>query len=210
VAIGLAVLVVVLLLGQVVIADDHGGGSGGGRGGGGDGGAASSQLPSYGNDFGTLDGSSYRISVVPSAEPLDDPSPGGCVQAPRAGTTNLGFTVRIDNLGEEDAPMPEVLFAVTADAAGSLDTSPEAMAGTNRSIELAPAAKGATCEDASTIRPTGRGRLRAGGSATLRGFVGPIVSPVPEGLALIVRYVQVDPTHPSQAGTAEVLAPFPR
>jgi hypothetical protein len=202
VAIGLAMLVVVLVLGQVVIADDHGGGSAGST-------DAGSTLPSYGTDWHTIDGSSYRISVVPSSEPIDEASPGHCVPAPGVGRANLGFTVRIDNLGAAAAPMPEVLFAVTADAAGSLDTSPEVMAGTNRSIEVLPAAKGHGCDEASTIRPTGRGRLRKGGSASFTGIVGPIVAPVPEGLSLIVRYVQTDPTHPRQASTAEVLAPFP-
>jgi hypothetical protein len=157
----------------------------------------------------TLDGSSYRMTVEPSSAPDDDASPEGCVPAPADGRANLRFEVRIENLSGRPAPMPEVLFAVNASPSGELDRSPEAQAGTNRSIEMTPRAPRVPCDDAAAIRPTGRDEIPEGETVTFRGTVGGIVRPVPDGLALLIRYIQADELHPKLASTAGLRVPFP-
>lgn len=163
----------------------------------------------YEAQWRTLDGSSYRMTVTPSSDRSQDPSPEGCVPAPGAGRANLRFEVRIENLSGRSAPMPEVLFAVNASPSGELDRSPAAEAGTNRSIEVTPRGPGVACEDAAAIRPTGRPDIEDGKTVTFRGTVGGIASPVPEGLALLIRYIQVDDLHPKVASTAGFRVPFP-
>jgi hypothetical protein len=59
------------------------------------------------------------------------------------------------------------------------------------------------------VRPAGRGTLSKGGSATFEGVVGGVVAPAPNGLALIVRYVQADEGNIGGSSTADLLAPFP-
>jgi hypothetical protein len=170
----------------------------------------SSGLATYGAEWHTVDGSSYRITVVPSSEALDEASPGGCFTAPASGHANLGFAVRVENLSDAAAPMPDVLFAVNATSNGELDRSADSLSGTHRQIEVTPRAKGASCADAFLVRPAGRGKLDKGESADFTGVVGGIVTPAPAGLALIVRYLQIDGTNPEVSSPADVLAPFPR
>ncbi len=164
---------------------------------------------SYEAEWETLDGSSYRMTVTPSSSPGTDASPAGCLDPPDGGHANLGFEVRIENRSGRSAPMPEVLFAVNASPEGELDRSPEAQAGTNRSIEVAPRGPGVPCDDAAAIRPAGREDIPKGETVTLHGTVGGIVVPVPDGLELLIRYIQVDELHPDRAGTAGLRAPFP-
>lgn len=173
-----------------------------GRGGSGD--------EAYEAEWHTLDGSSYHLTVKPSSKPRNDVSPEGCLPAPADGHANLGFEVRIENLSGRPAPMPEVSFAVNASEGGQLDRSPEAEAGANRAIEVTPRGPGVPCDDAAAIRPTGRAEIAKGKTVTLHGTVGGIVTPVPDGLALLVRYIQVDELNPKQAGTASFRAPFPK
>ena len=163
---------------------------------------------SYVVEWRTLDGSSYRMTVTPSSDHVDDASPEECIPKPADGRTNLGFDVVIENLSDQAVPMPEVLFAVNASPDGELDQSPEALAGTNRTIELSP--RGPSCDDASAIRPAERPEIPEGESVTLRGLVGGIVTPVPDGLSLLVRYIQADEVNPDVAGTAGLRAPFPK
>ena len=160
-------------------------------------------------EWRTLDGSSYRMTVTPSSDRSQDPSPEGCVPVPRDGRANLEFEVRIENLSGRPAPMPEVLFAVNASESGKLDRSAEAQAGANRSIEVTPRAPLVPCDDAAAIRPTGRAKISEGETVTLHGTVGGIFLPVPEGLALLIRYIQVDDLHPKLASTAGLRVPFP-
>jgi hypothetical protein len=196
VPVAVAALVLVLLA-QRLVGDD-------------DATAGSSGSASYGAEWVTIDGSSYRMSVEASVEELDDASPGGCIDEPASGHANLGFTVLLENLTDEAAPMPDVVFAVNATEAGQLDMSPESLAGANQTIELSPRAEGARCEEASAIHPAGREPLEPGGSTSFRGLVGGIVTPVPSGLVLIVRYVQADRANPAVASSADILVPFPQ
>src|SRR5262249_33881532 len=134
----------------------------------------------YGTEFHTIDGSSYGITIKTSRKELGEKSKGGCLPAPKDGRTNLGFEVRVDNLSDKDAPMPDVTFAITATPAGQLDQSPEALAGNNHDLEITPRAKGEDCDSAYAIHPAGRGKLGKGESATFTGTVPNIVSPVPD------------------------------
>ena len=164
---------------------------------------------SFEAEWQTLDGSSYRMTVTPTSSAGRDASPEGCLPAPEEGRANLGFEVRIENRSGRAAPMPEVLFAVNASADGELDRSAEAQAGTNRPIEVTPRGPGVACDDAAAIRPAGREDIPKGETVTLHGTVGGIVVPVPDGLELLIRYIQVDELHPDRAGTAGLRAPFP-
>lgn len=173
----------------------------------GDGGA---EAASYTAEWRTLTGDSYRMTVTPSSDHVDEGSPEECIAPPDEGKANLGFDVVIENLTDHAAPMPEVLFAVNASADGQLDVSQEALAGTNRTIEVTPRAEGVGCDDAAAIRPPGRPEIPEGERVTLHGLVGGIVTPVPDGLSLLIRYIQADDLNPDVAGTASLRAPFPK
>ena len=168
-----------------------------------------SGLPTFGSEWKTADGSSYRITIVPSNERVDGASPGGCIKAPTSGHANVGFAVRIENLSDKAAPMPDVAFAANVNPKGELDLAALSLNTASRNIEVTPRAEDVPCSEASTVRPAGRDKLAKGDSVTFEGVVGGILEPVPNGLALIVRYVQADGSDTGTSSTAEVLAPFP-
>lgn len=173
------------------------------------GGSSDEGLREYSAEWSTIDGSAYRLTVIPSDELLTDASPDDCYPAPAEGHANLGFTVRVENRSDGPAPMPEVVFAINADADGRLDESAESLSYANRQIEITPRADKAQCDEASAIRPGGRAELGKGETATFTGVVGGLVTPIPGSLKLLVRYIQADDRDPTVASTEDLVAPFP-
>ncbi|MFL6022899.1 MAG: hypothetical protein ACJ72O_06130 [Marmoricola sp.] len=159
-------------------------------------------LPHFGADWTAAGGARYRITVTPLASLSSKASDGGCVRAPADGFVNARFGVRIENLGTGSVPVPKVDFGANLDASGSADPTLADLPTSRSNVALTPAADGARCAQASSLRPGGRSELKPGGILDLVGTVGGISIPVEPGVAVIVRYTTTD-------GTQELLAPFP-
>lgn len=162
----------------------------------------------------TVDGNTYEIVVTPSSAPSDEPSTNGCIGAPHDGTANLRFTVRITNTSiDKSAPTPQVAFGVNLGGSGAVDPAITTLDDAKTTIEVGPVKAGTSCTVARGI-PAGSGDvLGPGASAEYHGVVGGAPSPVPDGLALIVRYFQADAAQVARGtgfSAVDKVVPFPK
>jgi hypothetical protein len=164
-------------------------------------------LTTYGADWKTKDGSSYRITVTPIAELVGAGSASGCVPVAGRGRTNLRFTVRIDNRGSDPAPVPEVLFGANLTKAGGPSSS-LSFAKASKVVDVGPQTGVRNCVDAARIS-VGDQQIGAKSAVTYTGLVGGVKAPVGRGVSLIVRYTQADAGAADGTGTADVVVRFP-
>lgn len=172
-------------------------------------GAAAGAAAGDGTAWITPDGSAYRMTVRPETEFLSVTSPSGCIQAAAAGTTNLRFTVLIENRTPTAAPVPEVEFAANLTKSGSVEPSLRTFAKASRRIEVVPLATARTCDEAARLGPTGRDPIPPGASVMFTGTLAGVATPVGDGLALLVRYVEADAEAEKGSSTTLVRVPFP-
>jgi hypothetical protein len=171
-------------------------------------------LPSSTATWQTVDGSTYEIVVTPSSAPSDQASTSGCIGAPHGATTNLGFTVKITNTSiDREAPTPQVAFGVNVGSSGAVDPAITTLDDAKTTIEVGPVAAGTSCTVARGIPAGAGGPLGPGTSADYTGVVGGAPSPVPDGLALIVRYFQADAAQVARGtgfSAVDLVVPFPK
>ncbi len=168
-------------------------------------------LPTYGADWKTAAGDSYRITVTPAVVVTDRASEGGCFPEPEAGSVNVRFDVRIENLSHDAEPVPEVEVGVNTDADGHVRPQVLDYPHTSRSVELAPRVDGESCSEAASLGPDGRKTLPGGTGRTWKGTVGAVdrgPGTSPSGLRLIVRYREVDATARGGSSPADIVVPF--
>jgi hypothetical protein len=170
-------------------------------------------LPATTAEWGTVDGSTYRITVTPSSAASDEPSPNGCLGAPAAGHTNLRFTLRIENLSpDKAAPVPQVALGTNVSRAGRVDPAITTLDGASTSIEVGPVAAGTSCSLARAIAAGSGSALTPGGFTEYSGVAGGLPSPVPNDLTLIVRYFAADAAQVARGtgfSAVDLLVPFP-
>ena len=171
-------------------------------------------LPATSAEWQTIDGSTYRITVTPSSALSDEPSPNGCLPAPDDDqTTNLRFTLRIENLSpDKQAPTPQVAFGTNVTRAGKVDPAITTLDGASTSIEVGPVAAGTSCSVARGIASGSGTALAPGGFAEFSGVAGGLPSPVPNDLALIVRYFAADAAQVARGtgfSDVDLVVPFP-
>ncbi|MGO4257147.1 hypothetical protein [Marmoricola sp. RAF53] len=168
-------------------------------------------LPTYGTDWRTAAGHSYRITVTPADRTSDAPSAGGCFPAPGAGRVNARFDVRVENLSHHSSPVPDVGFAANLGPNGSVRAAVLDYDDASRTVELAPRADGAGCSTANTLGAEGNKNLPADTARTWHGVVAGVAAGIggnPAGLRLLVRYRQVDVEAVGGNAAAEFVVPF--
>lgn len=165
-------------------------------------------LPTYGTDWRTAAGHSYRITVTPAVRTSSEPSEGGCFPEPPAGRVNVRFDVRVENLSHHSSPVPEVGFAANLGPNGRVRAAVLDYDRASRTVELAPLADGAGCATASTLGAEGNESLPADTARTWHGVVAGVAGPDPAGLRLLVRYRQVDVEAAGGSSAAEFVVPF--
>jgi hypothetical protein len=139
-------------------------------------------------------GTAYEITVTADPTPIDQPSPHGCVAGPKAGTTNLAFTVTIENPSiTQTVDVPPVSFGLDVGADGKVDPGITSFEHASTAVEISPIAGGTSCSEARSIQDGGGEPLPPGGSTTFTGVVGGAPKTSTEGLALVVRVFQHDP-----------------
>jgi len=156
------------------------------------------------------DGSAYRMTVTPSSQLVNAASSSGCIPVPSAGTTNLQFTVEIENKSPTAAAVPSLEFAANIKDSGVVDAKLTSFARASTRIELLPLATTRSCAEASQIGPVGRDAIEPGTSTTFTGTLAGVRTPIGDGLALIVRYVKADARAASGASKSLVTVPFNR
>jgi hypothetical protein len=166
-----------------------------------------SSSAAYGNEWTTIDGYSYEISVQSLRDQVAVGSASGCIATPRAGQTNLHFLVTITNKSKKSAPVPVVFFASNLRPNGTVARKVLTYPQGNKAVELVPL-KAKTCAQGSRLGPTHRDAIPAGGKAVFTGTFGPTSLPLPAGITMIVRYFTGDPAAPSRFKAADFLAPF--
>lgn len=168
-------------------------------------------LPTYGADWRTAAGDSYRLTVTPAVVTSDRASAGGCYPAPVAGRVNVRFDVRIENLSHHVAPVPDVEFGANLGPEGRVRPRVLAYDGTSHPIELSPVTDGTDCSEADGLGPQDRTPLPADTGRTWTGLVAGITPGAgsgPAGLRLIVRYQEVDVTAAGGSTPVDVVVPF--
>jgi hypothetical protein len=175
--------------------------------------ATSTTLASYSSEWTTKEGGTYRVTVTPSAAPIDQPSPSGCIAAPTKGHTNLEFDIKVENLSpDQEAPVPQISFGLNLDGAGQLDPAITTLDKAVTDVEIGPVAAGSSCSQARSILPESRDPIPPGGSLELTGVAGGAPFPIPNGLGVIVRVFQADPAQVARGtgfSPVDTLAPFP-
>jgi hypothetical protein len=175
--------------------------------------ATSTTLASFSSEWTTKEGSTYKVTVTPSAAPLDEPSPSGCIAAPEKGHTNLGFDIRVENLSpDQEAPVPQIAFGLNVDSSGKLDPAITTLDKAITTIEVGPVAPGSSCFQARSIVPGSGQPIPPGGATEFTAVAGGAPFPIPNGLGVIVRVFKADPTQVARGtgfSPVDTLAPFP-
>lgn len=156
------------------------------------------------------DGYAYRMTVASSEQFVNVASASGCITVPPPGTTNLQFTVLIENRSPTAAPVPALEFAANLTDAGVVDTRLTSFAKASKRIELLPIAAARTCEESSRISPAGREKIEPGSIASFTGTLAGVKTPLGDGLSLIVRFLKADAGSRSGASPALVMVPVTR
>lgn len=165
----------------------------------------------FGADWTAPDGQRYRVTVTPSTHSVRTGSAGGCLPAALAGQVNVPFTVRIDNLGHQTAPVPVVEVGANIGPLGTVQAAALTLDRTSRRIELSPRGAGEDCAAAAGTGPVGRGTLAAGAGQTFAGMIGGVVPGEggnAVGLTLVVRYHAQDASAAGGESADEFLVPF--
>ncbi|RNL60594.1 hypothetical protein EFK50_19975 [Nocardioides marmoriginsengisoli] len=165
-------------------------------------------LTTVGNTWKTAAGDSYRLTITPINEPVNVGSNDGCVPAPRAGRTNLRFTVRIDNEGAAPAQVPRLEFGANVTAAGAVSPG-LTFTKASKAIAITPQRKARDCAAAARVNK-GDDEIAPASAAIYTGLIGGIKTPVGAGLSLIVRYEYADPGGPGGSSTKDLVARFPK
>ena len=155
------VLVLVLLLQQ--LRDDDEGGPG----------PAAATGQTFGSEWTGADGAQYRLTVIPDRAASDGASKDGCIAVPEPGSINLTFTVRVENIGDDEARVPEVRFGTNLTDEGQLDPAIVSFAAASRHVEVQPHPKGAECDEVAAV--AGAGTLDPGETKTYTATFGHLV-----------------------------------
>lgn len=156
------------------------------------------------------DGYAYRMTVASSEQFVNVASASGCITVPAAGTTNLRFTVLIENRSPTAAPVPALEFAANLTDAGVVDSTLTSFAKASKRIELLPVGAARTCEESSRISPAGREKIEPGSIASFTGTLAGVKTPLGEGLSLVVRFLKADAGSRSGESQALVMVPVTR
>lgn len=168
----------------------------------------------FANEWTTLDGSRYEVTIKTLSNLVQGPSSTGCLQPLRADSTKLSFQVVITNKSDREARVPKLDFGTDLGKGGLVDAAlqkamvDQQFGKLNRTLEITPPVPGETkCAEIARLRPTGRDVIPAGGSVEFTGTFGPLALPVKNLPTVAYRYYAAD-------GTAEkptiLLAPFAR
>jgi hypothetical protein len=190
---GVVAGLVLLILGVALLRDDDDGGSG----------PAAATGQTFGGEWTGPDGARYRLTVIPAPAGSDAASKDGCIAVPEPGSINLTFTVRVENVGEDEAPVPEVRFGTNLTDEGQLDPAIVAFATTSRHVEVQPHPKGAECDEVAAI--AGAGTLEPGEAKTYTATFGHLLVSS-TGQPFVIA--QWDEAAGDASAPAEILVPF--
>lgn len=161
----------------------------------------------YGNQWTTVEGSTYEITVEPLSDLVQGASASGCLPAPPAGSANLHFRILITNKSDVEAGVPRVDFGTDL-VRGEVDPARQTFATSNKAVVVdRPAVGATTCKEAARLGPDGRDKIPAGGVVEFTGTFGPIEVPARVVPTVVYRYFVDDNGRPK---ATELLAPFTR
>jgi hypothetical protein len=153
------------------------------------------------------DGSAYRMTVTPSSRFVNAASPSGCITVPPPGTTNLRFTVTVQNRTPRATPVPGLEFAANLAESGAVHPG-LTFAEASKRIEVLPLATARTCDQASRVDAGAREPIPPGESITFTGTLAGVRTPLDESLALLVRYSRADASAPDGSELVVATVPF--
>ena len=171
-------------------------------------------LPSSVNEWTTVDGGSYRITVTPLREQSSQPSPAGCLGATEEGRANRRFSIRLENTSPtKTSEVPQVAFGVNMTADGTYDPTITTLDRASTKVEIGPVAEGTPCSQARTIVAGSGEPLPPGGVREFTGVVGNVPAAAPDGLGVVVRWFAADEAQVARGtgfSPVDVVAAFPK
>lgn len=168
----------------------------------------------FANEWTTLDGSRYEVTIKTLSNLVQGPSSTGCLQPLRADSTKLSFQVVITNKSDREARVPKLDFGTDLGKGGLVDAAlqkamvDQQFGKLNRTLEITPPVPGETkCAEIARLRPTGRDLIPAGASVEFTGTFGPLALPVKTLPTVAYRYYAADG---AEEKPTILLAPFAR
>lgn len=162
----------------------------------------------YGDQWRTVDGSLYEVSIETLSDLAQGGSDGGsgCLPAPPPGTTNLRFRVIITNRSDREVEVPRMDFGTDVVRGGTVAKKMPTFAKSNKQVVITPLVAGApNCRDAARLGTVARDRIPVGGAAEFFGAFGPLKLPVSTRPTVIYRFYADDNGKPQPH---DLLAPF--
>jgi hypothetical protein len=190
---GVGAGLVLLVLGAALLRDDDDGGPG----------PVAATGQTFGGEWTGPDGARYRLTVIPDRAASDGASKDGCIAVPEPGSVNLTFSVRVENVGDDEAPVPEVRFGTNLTDEGEIDPAVVSFATASRHVEVQPHPKAAECDEVAVI--AGVGTLDPGETKTYTATFGSLVVGATQQPFVIAQW---DEVAGEETSPTEILIPF--